>query len=361
MAARHSVRIARIAAIIVAAQGLSPLGFTAAAAPQALTRPRAAVEASLEEAIAAAESEVDFLFCVEGADGRGFARARGGVAPDSALESASTSKLPTAVIILRQVEKGRLKLSDKPADLLAEWPLKKSHALSAMTLADLLCFTSGLENEHLLLNAKRATLEASALAAVRQNAGSTAVPGKVFYYSGSHLQVAALMAIRAGGFDDWRGAFDEFRKATGLFPASAYDLPSDANPRVAGGMHWTASDYMAFLRKLSRGELLGVAMMGELLRDRTPRPAVAVGFSPVKEAMGEDWHYGFGLWIETRGPDGSPSRVSCPGAYGAYPFWDREKGYFGLVARQGPLGSFPEGIALERALRPLVMEWLTAE
>ncbi len=361
MAPRHSVRIARVAALIAAIQGLSPRGFSAGAAPKAAPRPRAAVETSLEEAIAAADTEVDFLFYVEGADGRGFARARGGLAPESALESASTSKLPTAVIILRQVEKGRLKLSDRPADLLPDWPLKKSHALSAMTLAHLLCFTSGLENEPLILNAKRATLEASALAAVRQNAGSTAVPGKAFYYSGSHLQVAALMAIRAAGFDDWQGVFDEFRRETGLFPDSVYDLPSDSNPRVAGGMHWTAADYMAFLRKLTRGELLGEAMMGELLRDRTPRPAVTVGFSPVKEAMGEDWHYGFGLWIESRDDEGSGTRVSCPGAYGAYPFWDRDKGYFGLVARQGPLGSFPEGIALERALRPLVMEWLDAE
>jgi CubicO group peptidase (beta-lactamase class C family) len=255
-----------------------------------------------------------------------------------------------------------MRLTDGPQDRIDEWPITKDDPLSGITLAQLLGFTSGLEKEPLVLNAKRVPFEASALAVARENAGTGASPGKRFFYSGTHLQVAGLMAVRSGGFADWQAAFDEFRGETGLFASSAYDLPSALNPRIAGGMHWTAEDYIAFLRKLSRGELLGKAMMEELLRDRTPRKAVSVGYSPVLEAMGEDWHYGSGLWIEELGPDGRTAvRVSCPGAYGAYPFWDRAKGYFGIVARQGPLGSFPEGIAIERSVRSLVEEWVAAE
>jgi hypothetical protein len=40
------------------------------------------------------------------------------------------------------------------------------------------------------------------------------------------------------------------------------------------------------------------------------------------------------------------------------PFWDRSKDYFGIVARQGALGTFPNGIAIERSVRPDVEQWL---
>ena len=39
-----------------------------------------------------------------------------------------------------------------------------------------------------------------------------------------------------------------------------------------------------------------------------------------------------------------------PGAYGAYPFVDFDLDYFGIVARQGALRTFPEGSSLFRVI-----------
>jgi len=76
--------------------------------------------------------------------------------------------------------------------------------------------------------------------------------------------------------------------------------------------------------------------------------------------LGEDWHYGFGLWIEcAANPFDCPevTTISSPGAYGAYPFMNRADDYFGIVARQGGLGTFPEGTAVYDSVAGLVEKW----
>ena len=50
--------------------------------------------------------------------------------------------------------------------------------------------------------------------------------------------------------------------------------------------------------------------------------SASVAYSPVLDARGQDWHYGYGAWIEctaTYDCD-ETTRISSPGAYGAYPF-----------------------------------------
>lgn len=130
-------------------------------------------------------------------------------------------------------------------------------------------------------------------------------------------------------------------------------------------MHWTGEEYMAFLKALKDGALLNVSSMNQLVADHNASTTIA--YSPIALAqpngLGENWHYGFGLWNECQVAANAPftctagTRVSSPGAYGAYPFWDRSKNYFGIVARQGTLGTFPNGIAIERAVRSTVEQW----
>jgi len=99
--------------------------------------------------------------------------------------------------------------------------------------------------------------------------------------------------------------------------------------------------------------------MGRLLADHTASATMV--YSPSVVGLGEDWHYGFGLWHECQNPAfncTAGARVSSPGAYGAYPFWDRSHGYFGIVARQGTLGTFPNGVAIERSVRSTVEQWV---
>ena len=122
---------------------------------------------------------------------------------------------------------------------------------------------------------------------------------------------------------------------------------------------------MAFLKALKDGALLNASSMNQLVADHTASAMIA--YSPIALAqpngLGENWHYGFGLWNECQVAANAPftctagTRVSSPGAYGAYPFWDRSKNYFGIVARQGTLGTFPNGIAIERSVRSNVEQW----
>ena len=123
-------------------------------------------------------------------------------------------------------------------------------------------------------------------------------------------------------------------------------------------MHWTGDEYMAFLKALKVGTILNPSSMTELLSDRTATATMT--YSPVFDGMSETWHYGFGLWHECQNATWNctaGSRISSPGAYGAYPFWDRAKDYFGLVARQGSLGTYTNGLAIERSVRAKVEEW----
>lgn len=316
-------------------------------------------EAELTAALAAAPSEVDFSLLLQRDDGLSYTYNRGVATPDKRFESASTSKLVSAVIILRQVEKGYLKLNDRPQDQLASWPISAADPLYGITLAQLLSFTSGLTDEPLCLNAGAFNFASCVYNIGSNNAGNGITPGTQFYYSGSHLQVAGQMALRARGLSNWSDLFGEFQQQTGLFAGSAYDLPSSSNPRLAGGMHWTGKEYLAFLNALRAGQLLNSASMAEMLKDHTGS-GVSIAYSPARESIGEDWHYGFGLWHEC--PSSSynctpGSRISSPGAYGAYPFWDRAKGYVGILARQGALGTYNKGLATYRAAATQVDAW----
>jgi len=327
---------------------------------------RAVLEGRMDGALCSVPSSVDFSFCVEDSNGGQYSFDRGSSTMTTMYDSASTSKLVAAVVILRQVENGYLGLGDHPQDFIDpvnDWTIPPTDPLYGITLSQLLSFTSGLETDP---PGKFTDMTDEINAIAQANAGNGISPGSEFYYASTHLQVAGLMAVNARGVENWNALFDEFRNQTGLFPTSSFCLPpvQPDNPRLAGGMRWTGEEYLGFLRALAKGELLGPGMMDQLLADHTPSNVVAMAYSPVLAAppngLGEEWHYGFGLWQECKGApySGIPgSRVSSPGAYGAYPFWDRAHGYFGIVARQGALGTYPEGIQIERSVEEDLNLW----
>jgi CubicO group peptidase (beta-lactamase class C family) len=326
---------------------------------------------ALESEMGAALSSVavsdreDFSYAVERLDGRRYTFSRGGSTLQTSYESKSASKLVSAVIILRLVEQGTLALSDQPQKYIEAWPISGGDPLAGMTLAHLLSFTSGLRHDRDpdCLNQGNSDFEDCVLTVASDNAGNGNVPGQAFFYASGHLQVAGLMAVKARGLS-WQDIFTEFRSQTGLFPASPFDAPSVTNPNLAGGMHITGEDYMAFLKSLRSGQLLNSASMAQLLADRTA--GIPLVYSPIFSgigggaALGEDWHYGFGLWHECQSATfncAAGARVSSPGALGSYPFWDRNRGYTGIVVRKGAFGTLTTGIAIERAVRAKVEAW----
>lgn len=316
------------------------------------------LEQQMNAELTSTTSSADFSFAVVRNDGRSYVFERGSSSTQTVYASASTSKIVAAVVIMRLVEQGYLALTDSVQAHVPSWPIPNDDALANITLNDLLSFTSGLDNEALCQNFPNADFEDCVITIANNNIGNGNIPSASFYYASSHLQVAGLMAIYATGSDNWQEVFAAFKSETGLFPSTEFDLPSSTNPRLAGGMHWTGEEYLAFLAALSGGNLLSESSMSILLSDHTANATIE--FSPAQAGLGEDWHYGFGLWHECQSATFNcqvGTRISSPGAYGAYPFWDRDNDYYGIVARQGALGTYPEGVEIERSVRPLVESW----
>jgi len=310
--------------------------------------------------------EPNFTVLLAAGDGRTFTYSSGNSTPTTRYESASTSKWVTAATILEAIEQsnGMLTLDTTASSVLTPYWTEQS-----VTLRHLLAFTSGFSQEPPApplggcVNHPNAVF-ADCVQRIYELNTAPPAPGTVYYYSSAHMQVAGLMTIRSMNKTSWTEVFNDFKTRTGVFPTSEYDLPSATNPRLAGGMHWTGAEYLNFLGRLYNGTLLSMQARAELFGSQ--RGNAVVQASPTllqpPNGLGQDWAYGLGNWLECNSPNfNCPEGVrnSSPGAYGSYPFIDWQHGYYGIVARAGMLGNYPEGIAIFRAVQDLVDRWAT--
>lgn len=319
----------------------------------------AALEGTMAGVLGSVSTDADFTLLLESFDGRQFRYSRGSSGPDTVYESASTSKWVTAAVILSLVDRGYLSLDSRPQEFIEFWRLPLDHPAQMLTLRHLLSFTSGFHEEPLCLNFPGADFATCVRSIFELNRDRRIPPGTQYYYASTHLQIAGLMALRARGLTTWSDLFEEFRSRTGLFPQGRFDLPSASNPRLAGGMHWTGEDYLAFLRALVQRGLLSDDMSARMMSSQ--RGSARVIYSPLLAGSGEDWAYGLGNWVECASPSydcgARIARNSSPGAYGGYPFVDFLAGHFGIVARQGGLGSGVEGLAVARSIAGQAAAW----
>ncbi len=318
----------------------------------------ALASASLRLALDGVQTDADFVLRLRSFTGREFTHAVGEVRATSPFESASTSKWVTAAVILRLVDSGQLELDARPQDYLDFWTSDASSPLSRITLGSLLSFTSGLSESALCSNLGAANFETCVRSNYEANLEAPPEPGSGFYYGSTHLQVAGLMAIEATGQASWQELFAEFQSATELFTDATYDLPSESNPRLAGGMHWTTDEYLEFLDAIAHRRILSEALWDEVLSDQTAESDIL--YSPALEGTGEDWHYGYGFWLECTSPVydcTGVTRISSPGAYGAYPFVDFGQEYIGVLGRQGELGTFRAGKAVLDDVSEELADW----
>jgi len=316
------------------------------------------IEQQLHTELNLVDTDTDFTLFVESDNGTQFIHSRGASTATTFYRSASTSKMVTASVILRLVEQGILSLDDHPQDYLDFWPATGNHA--AIELRNLLSFTSGLNEEALCLNLPNADFT-GCVETILDNNPTISPPGNEFYYASSHLQVAGLMAIHASGMSNWTQVFDNFKLETQLFTNAAYDLPSASNPRLAGGMHWQATEYLEFLSALYHQQLLSPVLIEAMTSDQIGNATST--YSPVAEwPLAPDWHYGFGLWLECNSVPfdcSTITRVSSAGTYGSYPFIDFEQQYFGIIAREGALGTGFKGYQVWSDVENELIQWAT--
>lgn len=249
---------------------------------------------------------------------------------------ASASKWLSAIAIERLVERGQMHWSDRVSAYLADAPADKA----GITLGQLFSHTSGLPADDAACLANRlVTLDTCAhqiLGLALQYPSGTA-----FAYGGNSMQVAGRMAEIATG-KTWDQIFiDEVVTPLGLvatdYAAGAPTPPYQRvnNPRIAGGVRSTVSDYARVTRMIAqRGQwngqtYLDAAGVAEMQRDQTH--GVPVISTPDPLAYG----YGYGEWRNRVDDDGRAVQVSSTGAFGTTPWVDNDTGVAAVLLVQG--------------------------
>ncbi|MBX9813537.1 MAG: beta-lactamase family protein [Sphingomonas sp.] len=285
---------------------------------------------------------------------------KGNFASDAVTPIASASKFLAGVTIMRLVERGVMRLGDNPQRFLSYWTSDPADPRSRVTLQQLLSFTSGFNAEETDQGCIRdATTTIAACAQSYYARGLGSAPGTAFSYGPAHLQIAAAMAEAATG-KPWAQLFrEEVGAVAGLSAQTLFTLPSNTNPRVAGGGVSTVDDYARFLDALLANRLL--SDIPTYIADRTAGLAV-LNTPDVTIANGE-WHYALAAWRECDDRPfsarcASQRLVSSPGAFGWTPWIDYDRGYWGLIAMNEGVNGSIESVRLEQELQPLINAYL---
>lgn len=316
----------------------------------------AAVHARVEAAVRANNVPGLGLVIYDAQDRPVFRRIYGDFAFDRVVAVASASKVVAGMVILDLVARGTLSLDDTTGQVLG-W----TGPNAAITLRQLLSFTSGLPRNATCNNNPRVTL-AECVDDIAQTT-LVAPPGTRFDYGSTHLAVAGRMAeVRSGR--SWNVLFrGTLADPLGL-PAEVqyYTAPRQAagttNPLVAGGLRASMDSYAPLLSVLfHRGDLASLDVATPALFDeaaREPYPTATIGSSPMA-SVGQPYHYGLACWLECATPGQGCATVSSPGAFGWTPWADREHGYYAILGMElsgveGGVVAF--SVDLAQALKP---------
>jgi hypothetical protein len=176
-----------------------------------------------------------------------------------------------------------------------------------------------------------------------------------FYYGGGHFQKhASLFGLGALGpaalAAEWRSVLGD-------------DLDFGlSQARPGGGATGSAATYARFLRKLLSGELALGGLLGTSAACAQPAgcPGGEALYSP--GPAGQTWHYSLGHWVEDDPVLGDGS-FSSAGAFGFYPWIDRGRTLYGVVAREAANGASEDsagaGEASARCGRLIRQAWQT--
>jgi D-alanyl-D-alanine carboxypeptidase len=291
---------------------------------------------------------------------------RGGLDPEVAFRIASVTKMMTATALLALADQGRCRLDDPtgrylPSDLLDRFRDSQGRAYAAaITLRQLLDHTSGLPNffsQPPILEAvqhgggRRRFTPADLVDLAVAGEPPTSPPGTARAYTDTGFLLAGLIiqaltgrplqeAYRelvldpAGMADTWLESSDEppRRGDIASHDFEGHDI-TDMDPTVdwaGGGLVSTAADLAAFLRALTRGQLVSARAWREMTR-----------WQPGPEGFYDDYGLGLGRY---RFP--AAQVIGHHGVWGAFAFWCPELDAFitgtistGRVDRRALLGA----------------------
>ena len=142
----------------------------------------------------------------------------------------------------------------------------------------------------------------------------------------------------SGHFQKW-GVDNGMATMTATDVAHAYQTTlgitlTFSGPLLAGGAIMSATDYALFLRRILNGELQIAALLGSAPTCTQPATCPSADVSPL---TAEAWHYSLGHWVEDD-PDTGDGSYSSAGAFGFYPWIDRTREHYGILARSDKSG-----------------------
>lgn len=290
------------------------------------------------------------------ADGRELTWSRGSIDEEKPLQIASATKWLAAATVMTLVDDGTLSLDDRASTWLPFWATDADDPRSEVTLRHLLSFTAGFRAKSFDPScAGNNSMTLEECARKLHDEAHVDAPGTTYFYGPAPLQIAGAIVERASG-----RPFDEiFRErvadVVGMSDDATFGVDKQ-NPLIGGGARARASDYEKFLRALLDGTLL--PNQQEVMdADHTPVDDIVIAESPV-EKYGQAWHYALGHWRECAAAGWQPACddeviVSSPGAWGFYPWIDRARGTYGIMAADG-LFDLDVSVDVVGAVRPLL-------
>ena len=269
---------------------------------------------------------------------------------NTVVSVASASKWVSSAVLMRLVEQGVLSL-DAPLkhyipELTGHW--------ADTTLRQLLSHSSGASWGHAIENPPSMSYGEHVEQLIQIPVKNE--PGVVFAYGGISMQIAGYAAEQASG-KRWSQLFDELVATPSEMEQSVYGHPfwhspgtEIHSPNLAGGLYASGQDYFNFLTTLFPDEtgrgLLAKGTIDQMESDLTSSLVQVVpGPRP-------DWFYGLGLWCEAP-LEGRCMQVNSAGAFGTFPWVDRETGTYGVLVT---LGSIAEVLPFALNLRRLAIE-----
>jgi CubicO group peptidase (beta-lactamase class C family) len=274
---------------------------------------------------------------------------------DTVLPIASSTKMPSAMVIMKLVEQGLINL-DEPISTYLQGKINVPADKAGITTRMLFNHTSGLVAEPFCTNNLFTSLKSCAQEAL--NEPLEFAPGTAFAYGGGGMQVAGYVAEAVTG-KSFTELFDEII-ATPL-GLTSFRYNSNTNPRIAGGAFSNIEDYTRILRmQLAGGVFQGQRILSQATVDEMQRNQVA-GVEKLRSPGGTTLTgYSFGWWHsdpaylsqqpqpQTPGPE-----LSDQGLFGCTPWIDKSLNYSAIILI---FNRTQTGTEIWNEIRPLIVE-----
>lgn len=246
---------------------------------------------------------------------------------DRPANADSSSKTMSGALVMSVVDSGEggFSLDSRLGDFLSEYDTPE---FGAITIRQAFSHTSGINGEDagslLLLNPFITLREAARR--ISEMPLAHGPPGSTFAYGGLSMQATGA-ALEVATGERYVDLFTERIAGPLQLANTEFVIASDLNPRVAGGIESTASDFSRFMDMLLLGgvdrvtgvRVLSAESVAEMLRRQT------TDNQPIANSPVDNNRYGIGVWLDQLGQAGPTVDAIAGGARGFHSWIDQSQ------------------------------------